>query len=180
MNNKVKRLAALLLAAILLFLCGCEKQKGGEKPFVGVNAPPLSDLAEKFANAHYKGDYKIMDSSRAIAGACFANGRFYYSAYSSDEEDILLTTELRSCLPDGSDDCTAANFAFTAEEYFAPAKLDKIGIYRIYPGNNCLYIADYDCFPLSSAANRLFRKRAFLRGIPRSGAGNSAGEQHRL
>lgn len=143
MNNKVKRLAALLLAAILLFLCGCEKQKGGEKPFVGVNAPPLSDLAEKFANAHYKGDYKIMDSSRAIAGACFANGRFYYSAYNNDEEDILLTTELRSCLPDGSDDCAAANFAFTAEEYFAPAKLDKIGIYRIYPGNNCLYIVEY-------------------------------------
>ena len=57
MANKVKRIFALLLAIIMLLLCGCEKQ--GESNPNGKASSPKGTLAAEFENVHYKGDYKI-------------------------------------------------------------------------------------------------------------------------
>ena len=136
MANKVKRTFALLLAIIMLLLCGCGKH--GESNPNGKASSPKGTLAAEFKNVHYKGDYKIKDTGYAINTSCFANGRLYYNLY----DDEAWGKEIRSCLPDGSDDRPLENFTLTEEEYFAPRVLDKSGVYRIYPGKECLYVVE--------------------------------------
>lgn len=143
MYGKTKRIIALLLAAVMLLLCGCEKQNGGEKSAGDTNAPAKGALTEKLANVHYKGDYKVMSNNTSVTSACFTNGRFYYSVYKESGEGIDLSKELRSCLADGTDDGVVEGFAVTGEEYFAPETVIGTGIYRIYPGSDCLYIVEY-------------------------------------
>lgn len=141
MANKVKRTFALLLAIIMLLLCGCGKQ--GESNPSGKTASAKSTRAAEFENVYYKGDYKQVDGTKCINNGCFAEGRFYYDSsgwYSSDEESYNV---IFSCLPDGSDVRRFDNFSVVGKEIFDDSHIAMRSIAGIFYGEGgYLYVVE--------------------------------------